>query len=134
MPERLARTDPFRQVAEVVGRGPYRFLPDERVAGTRVAYARNSGHLLRWGGARSLTAGPKHAHLDRVEWYVLLDSSTAAAALRTGEVDSWKTPTFELLPVLERESHLALTHLTASSTSCRSARWPAFRPMPCSFP
>ena len=28
MPERLAETDPFRQVTEVIGSGPYRFLPD----------------------------------------------------------------------------------------------------------
>ena len=27
MPERLANTDPFRQVTEMVGSGPYRFLP-----------------------------------------------------------------------------------------------------------
>ena len=30
MPERLARTDPAQQVTEVVGSGPYRFLPNER--------------------------------------------------------------------------------------------------------
>lgn len=33
MPEGLARTDPFKQVTEIVGSGPYRFLSSERVPG-----------------------------------------------------------------------------------------------------
>ena len=40
MPERLASTDPFRQVTEMVGSGPYRFLPAEFNAGARSAYER----------------------------------------------------------------------------------------------
>ena len=32
MPERLAMTDPFKQVTEMVGSGPFRFLPEEHVA------------------------------------------------------------------------------------------------------
>lgn len=31
MPERLARTDPFRQITEMVGSGPYRFVTDQRI-------------------------------------------------------------------------------------------------------
>ncbi|MDQ2804567.1 MAG: ABC transporter substrate-binding protein, partial [Pseudomonadota bacterium] len=33
MPERLAKTDAFQQVTEVVGSGPFRFLANERVVG-----------------------------------------------------------------------------------------------------
>jgi peptide/nickel transport system substrate-binding protein len=40
MPERLAKTDPFKQIDEIVGSGPYRFLRDEWVAGARAVYAR----------------------------------------------------------------------------------------------
>ncbi|MGG5820045.1 ABC transporter substrate-binding protein [Falsiroseomonas sp. HW251] len=109
MPERLARTDSFRQVTEMVGSGPYRFLPAEQVAGARVCYERNPGYQPRSGGTPSLTAGPKYAHFDRVEWHVLPDPSTAAAALQAGEVDWWEAPTFDLLPLLEREPHLATT-------------------------
>ena len=36
MPERLASTDPYKQVSEMVGSGPYRYKPDERVPGSRV--------------------------------------------------------------------------------------------------
>jgi len=35
MPERLALTDPMKQVTEMVGSGPYRFIAAERVAGSR---------------------------------------------------------------------------------------------------
>ncbi len=34
MPERLANTDPFRQVPELIGSGPFRFKADERVPGS----------------------------------------------------------------------------------------------------
>ena len=36
MPERLATTDPYKQVSEMVGSGPYRFKADERVPGARI--------------------------------------------------------------------------------------------------
>ena len=36
MPERLAKTDAFTQVTEMVGSGPFRFVADERVPGVRV--------------------------------------------------------------------------------------------------
>src|SRR5258708_5476930 len=40
MPERLAKTDPFTQVTEMLGRGPYRFNAKERVAGSLLVYER----------------------------------------------------------------------------------------------
>ena len=58
MPERLAaRTDPAQPVRELAGSGPFRFLPDERVAGARVAYARFVGYAPREEGEPSGTAG-----------------------------------------------------------------------------
>ena len=102
MPERLALTDPAKQVAEIVGSGPFRFLADERVPGSFVAYARFDGYVPRPDGVPSLTAGPKRAIYDRVEWRVIPDPATAANALATGEVDWWQNPTPDLLPVLRR--------------------------------
>ncbi len=102
MPERLARTDAFTQITEMVGSGPYRFKPDERVAGSRVVYERFAGYAPREGGTPDFTAGPKVARFDRVEWHVMPDSSTAASALRNGEVDWWENPPADLLPLLRR--------------------------------
>ena len=35
MPERIANTDPFKQITDIVGSGPYRYMPDQRVPGAR---------------------------------------------------------------------------------------------------
>jgi peptide/nickel transport system substrate-binding protein len=59
MPERLANTDPFQQVTEIVGSGPYRFVASEFVAGERSAYERFGGYVPRADGNQSFTAGPK---------------------------------------------------------------------------
>ena len=43
MPERIARTDAFTQIKEIVGSGPYRFKPDERIPGAKVVYDAQRG-------------------------------------------------------------------------------------------
>ncbi len=108
MPERLAQTDPFTQVAEMVGSGPYRFLADERVPGARVAYARFDGYVSRASGTPSRTAGPKRASFDRVEWLIIPDAATASAALQRGEVDWWLAANTDLLPVLRQDKGLVV--------------------------
>ena len=40
MPERIAATDPFKQVTEIVGSGPFKFLPDEYVSGSHAGFER----------------------------------------------------------------------------------------------
>ncbi len=102
MPERLAQTDGAKQVTEVVGSGPYRFLASERVQGAHFAYERFADYLPRTDGTASFTAGPKVAMFDRVEWQILPDPATASAALQKGEVDWWEQPTIDLQPVLRQ--------------------------------
>ena len=87
MPERLASSDPFKPIVEMVGSGPYRFKADERVTGARVVYERFSDYRPRGDGAIQWTSGPKIAHFDRIEWNVIPDEATAAAAMQTGEAD-----------------------------------------------
>ena len=104
MPERLAKTDPFTQVTEMVGSGPYRFNAQERVVGSMVVYERFADYVPRTDGTPNWTAGPKIVHFDRVEWHVIQDAGTAMAALQTGEVDWWENPGNDLLPVLRQAS------------------------------
>ena len=92
MPERLALTDANKQVTEMVGSGPYRFVTAERVPGSRVVYERFSAYVPREGGPATFTAGPKIAHFPRVEWHVIPDASTAVNALANGEVDWVQQP------------------------------------------
>ena len=101
MPERIAGTDPNTQITEVVGSGPYRFLRDEFVSGSRAAYAKFDRYLPRseqseWG------TGSKVAHFERIEWHSIPDPATASAALQAGEVDWWEEPLPDLVPTLAR--------------------------------
>ncbi|MEJ1975559.1 MAG: ABC transporter substrate-binding protein [Acetobacteraceae bacterium] len=99
MPERIAQTDPFKQITEFVGSGPWRFVPSEWVAGIRTVYSRFDGYQPR-PEPPSATAGGKIAHFDRIEWQVMPDPATAVAALQNGEVDWVEQPLFDLLDVL----------------------------------
>jgi peptide/nickel transport system substrate-binding protein len=71
-----------------------------------VVYERNPDYVPRINGTPSFTAGPKNVHFDRVEWHVIPDTATAAAALQTGEVDWWEAPTPDLLPLLRRQKDI----------------------------
>ena len=106
MPERLAKTDPFKQITELVGSGPFRFKADERVSGSQAVYERFDRYQPRAKGTAGWTAGPKIAVFDRVEWKTIPDEGTAAAALQAGEVDWWEIPTNDLLPALQKSGHV----------------------------
>ena len=106
MPERLAKTPRTTAVAEMVGSGPYRFVPGERVPGALAVYSRFDAYVPRPNGAVSFTAGPRTAHFERVEWQTIPDGATAAAALRAGEVDWWEQPNVDLVPLLSRDRNL----------------------------
>jgi peptide/nickel transport system substrate-binding protein len=109
MPESLANQDPTRPLSgELIGSGPFRFLAGERVPGARAAYSRFEGYVPRAEGTASWTAGPKVAHLDRVEWHVTPDPATAAAALQNGEMDWWEQPTGDLQNLLRRNRNIVL--------------------------
>ena len=80
MPERIAKTDAFQQITDYVGSGPFRFVRDEWVSGSKAVYARNEAYVPR-EGVPSFSAGGKVAYFDRVEWLIMPDKATEAAAL-----------------------------------------------------
>ena len=47
MPERLARTDPYQQVTEAVGSGPYKFVKEEFQPGHMAVYVKNTDYVPR---------------------------------------------------------------------------------------
>jgi peptide/nickel transport system substrate-binding protein len=106
MPERLAKSDPFKQLTELVGSGPFRFKADERVSGSQVVYERFDRYLPRPDGTPGWTAGPKIVSFDRVEWKTIPDESTAAGAMQAGEIDWWEVPTDDLVSVLRKAGHI----------------------------
>lgn len=100
MPERLAATPPTTALKEMVGSGPYRFVAGEYNSGARAVYEKFAGYRPRTE-TPSNAAGSKAAFFDRIEWHIIPDAATAAAALRQGEVDWWEQPLPDLLPLLQ---------------------------------
>src|SRR6201997_4748599 len=47
MPEWMAKTDPFQQVTEMVGAGPFKFVTEEFQPGHQVVYVKNPEYLPR---------------------------------------------------------------------------------------
>ncbi|MFI5012985.1 MAG: ABC transporter substrate-binding protein [Hyphomicrobiales bacterium] len=107
MPERLARTPARTQVTEMIGSGPYRFVAAEFVPGSRAVYTRFDDYVPRQQPP-DWASGGKVANFDRVEWVVIPDTSTAAAALQAGEVDWWERPSSDLVPMLAKDRRIVV--------------------------
>ena len=86
MPERLAQTDPYTQITEADGSGPFKFVKEEWQPGHKVVYVKNPDYVPRAEPPDNL-AGGKVAKVDRVEWLYIPEPVTAVEALETGEVD-----------------------------------------------
>jgi peptide/nickel transport system substrate-binding protein len=110
MPERLAKTDPFQQVKEMVGSGPFKFVQNEFRPGSEIVYVKNTDYVPR-DEPPDWAAGGKVAKVDRVEWHVLPDATTKTGAMQTGEEDWWENPTGDLWPVLASSPDIWLTPL-----------------------
>ena len=110
MPERLAKTDAFKQVPEPIGSGPFRFLTDEYVIGSHAALVPFDRYVPRDEKPSFMSGGHK-VLVDRMEWKMIPDASTAANALVTGEVDWLEMPLPDLLPVLRAAPNVKIGRL-----------------------
>ena len=109
MPERLA-LDPFKQVAEAIGSGPFRWVGNEFVSGSRAVFAKFDKYVPR-NEPVEYGKGGYHVHVDRVEWRVIPDAATAAGALATGEVDWVEVPIPDLLAMLRKTQGVTVGRL-----------------------
>jgi peptide/nickel transport system substrate-binding protein len=121
VPEHLAQTAPTKAMPEIIGSGPYRYLPGERVQGSLNVYAKFPEYVPRSSGTTSFLAGPKIAYFDRVEWHTIPDPATATAALQAGEVDWLDQATADTLPLLRKNTNIEISVRTtvASYTMLR---------------
>jgi peptide/nickel transport system substrate-binding protein len=110
MPERIARTDAFQNITEVIGSGPFRFVKEEWVPGNKVVYVKNTDYVPR-KEVPSWAAGGKVVKVDRVEWIYIPDSATAAAALNAGEADWWEQLPPDLIPVLRKNKDIRVENI-----------------------
>lgn len=86
MREADARRPEGQPLTRPVGSGPFRFLAEERREGNRAVFERNPDYAMRSEPPDALS-GRREVKVDRVEWLVMPDATTAANALATGEVD-----------------------------------------------
>ncbi|OJU40740.1 MAG: ABC transporter substrate-binding protein [Alphaproteobacteria bacterium 65-37] len=107
MPKRVAATDPFKQIEDYTGSGPFIFKKDEWKPGEKVVYVKNPKYKPR-PEAPSMLAGGKVAKVDRVEWMAIPDPSTAVNALLAGEIDLIESPVPDLFPMLKADKNVAL--------------------------
>jgi peptide/nickel transport system substrate-binding protein len=115
MPERLANTDPFTQVTEMVGSGPFKFVKDEFEPGHRVVYVKNTDYVPR-KEPPSWASGGKVVKVDRVEWLYIPDAMTKVAALNAGEADWWENPPADVWPVLAANPDVTLARVDPLSS------------------
>jgi peptide/nickel transport system substrate-binding protein len=95
MPKRLAESDPAKPVSDPVGSGPFVFVKEEWVPGTKIVYRKFDRYVPR-KDPPSAFAGGKIAKVDRVEWHVVRDPFTALNGVRSGEFDFWEQPPLDL--------------------------------------
>jgi peptide/nickel transport system substrate-binding protein len=107
MPERIAKSDPFKQINEYIGSGPMRFVKGEWVPGAKAVFEKFADYQPR-AEPGSWLAGGKRMLVDRVEWTVMPDPATAAAALQNGEVDWWENPISDLVPLLRKNRNVSV--------------------------
>jgi len=108
LPERYAVQDPSKPFeGEVIGSGPFMFAANEWVPGVKSVYVKFKDYVPRKEPA-SYYAGGKRANVERVEFLVIPDQSTAVAALEKGEVDFLDRPHMDQWPLLRKNANVEM--------------------------
>jgi peptide/nickel transport system substrate-binding protein len=107
MPKRVAETDPFKQIDDYTGSGPFVFKKDEWKPGEKVVYVKNTKYQPR-AEPPSMLAGGKVVKIDRLEWLAISDPMTAVNALTQGEIDLIEIPVPDLFPLLKADKNIEL--------------------------
>ncbi len=99
MPKRVAETDPFEQITDYTGSGPFKFEASEWVPGSKVVYSKFADYVPR-SEPVSAASGGKVAKVDKVIWTYFPDQTTALNAVMAGEIDFFEQPANDLAPIL----------------------------------
>jgi peptide/nickel transport system substrate-binding protein len=122
MPKRVAETDPFQQINDFIGSGPFILKRDEWQPGVKVVYVKNTNYIPRSEPPSGL-AGGKVAKIDRVEWTWIPDAQTQVNALLRGEVDMIENVAHDLLPLLEKDGNVRLIRSRTSNQYVFRMNW-----------
>jgi peptide/nickel transport system substrate-binding protein len=105
MPKRVAETDPFKQIDDYIGSGPFILKKDEWKPGEKTVFIKNPKYKPRPEPMSGL-AGGKVVSLDRVEWVWIQDPTTQINALLNGEVDMLETVNYDSLGLVEKDKNV----------------------------
>jgi len=81
----------------------------------------NSTATCREASPRAGLLADKRALVDRIEWSILPDSSTAMAAIQTGEADWYEYAAVDLLPTVAKNKSVVIS--TLDPIGCRHFSW-----------
>jgi peptide/nickel transport system substrate-binding protein len=107
MREKDAATDPFKNISETIGSGPFKFVAAEWNPGAKTVYEKNKDYVPR-SDPPDGNAGAKIAKVDRVEWIVLPDPFTKSSAIQRGEVDIIDQLPNDQISVLEKSKDIVI--------------------------
>jgi len=106
MREKEATTDPNTAVTENIGSGPFTFVKEEWVPGSKVVYKKNAAYVPR-AEAPDGYGGGKVVRVDRLEWMYIPDPATGVQALGAGEVDVMEYFPADLEPMVKSNPQVA---------------------------
>lgn len=122
MPKRVAETDPYKQITEYIGSGPFMLKQNEWQPGQKTVFVKNSSYKPRDAPASGL-AGGKVVRVDRVEWIEMPDAQTQVNALLNGEIDIIEQVPHDLLPTLEEQKGITLVRSKFSNQFVFRPNW-----------
>jgi len=108
--EKEAMIDPNTPITETIGSGPFKFNRAEWVPGSKVVYEKNTDYVPR-SEPPSGMAGGKIVKMDRIEYVVIPDSTTAYNALTKGEVDLLDQPSLDNVPLIEKNPDIVISKI-----------------------
>ena len=122
MPKRVAETDPFKQIDEMIGSGPFTLNKADWKPGERLTFQKNKKYKPRAEPMSGLSGG-KVVKLDTVEWVWIPDAETQLNALINGEIDMIESPSFDHVPVIEKTKGLKINKSVVSNQYVFRPNW-----------
>lgn len=122
MPKRVAETDPFKQIDDATGSGPFILKRDEWKPGEKIVFVKNPKYKARDEPISGM-AGGKKVLVDRVEWVWIPDQQTQINALLNGEIDWIQGISHDHLPLVEKARGIKLLPGTVSNQFAFRLNW-----------
>lgn len=122
MPKRIAETDPFKQIEEYVGSGPFVFNKDQWKPGEKLVFEKFAKYKPRSEPISGL-AGGKVVNVDRVEWVWIPDAETQVNALLNGEIDMLEGVSTDHLPLVDKNKDIRVIKGRTSNQYAFRPNW-----------